>query len=180
MKSPFIHLIFWLLICAGVLIGYGVWYTTVTSKSAEVADLERQIVDKTQTSARAAATRTALAEIAGDETLVQSYFVSEAGVVPLIDDLQKRASSQSAEMKVLSVSTAGASAQGGTALLLTVSIDGTFDAVMRTVGTVEYAPYDISISKFAIHKVAKTSWHADLELTVGSIPAPSGGAPASP
>jgi hypothetical protein len=170
MKSPYLHLIIWLAICAATFIGYGLWYSAVANKSLAVADLQNQINMKTETSIRAAAARTALAEISGDESIVESYFVSETAVVPFIDYLQGLASAQTADMKVLSVSTGGSAAQSNLVLLLTVSIDGTFDSVMRTLGAVEYAPYDISVSNLSLTQNSKNSWHADLELVVGSVP----------
>jgi hypothetical protein len=170
MKSPSLHLIVWLSIAVATVIGYGFWYHTVTSKSTAVAELQNQINVKAQTSVRVAAARAALAEISGDEALVQSYFVPETGVVSFIDDLESRAHAQTAAMKVLSVSTGGVAKQATSVLLLTVSIDGTFDAVMRTIGAVEYAPYDLSVSRLSITKDAKNAWHANIELIIGSVP----------
>ena len=171
MKSPLLHIIIWLSVCVAASAGYGFWYAVVADKSTAVADLQNEINTKTETSIRVAAARAALAEIADDESLVQSYFVPETGVVSFIDDLEALARAQTATMKVLSVSTDGGTKQLTPVLLLTVSIDGTFDAVMRTIGAVEYAPYDLSVSKFSLGKVGKNSWHTNLELVVGSVPA---------
>ena len=168
MKSPFFHLIFWLVIAVATGAGYWFWYNTVSNESVAVADLQNQINTKTEASVRVAAARTALAEISGDESLVQSYFVPQNGVVSFIDMLEGLAAAQNANMKVLSVSTGGTANQP--TLLLTIGIDGTFDSVMRTVGAVEYAPYDVTVSKFAVSQTAKNAWHADLELIVGSVP----------
>jgi hypothetical protein len=170
MKSPYLHLIIWLAICGATFVGYGFWYTAVANKSSAVANLQNQIDTQTQTSARVAAARTALADISGDESLVQNYFVAETGVVPFIDTLQSLAQAQTATLKVLSVSTDGSAAQSNLVLLLTISIDGTFDSVMRSVGAVEYAPYDITVSQLSVTKDDKNAWHADLELIVGSVP----------
>src|SRR5580700_5007099 len=107
MKSPFLHLMVWLIICVAALAGYGFWYATVTNESATVASLQTQIEENTQASVQVAASRSALAEISGDESLVQSYFVPETDIVPFIDNLEGIATAQSADMKVLSVSTGG-------------------------------------------------------------------------
>jgi hypothetical protein len=170
MKSPYLHLIIWLVICVATFVGYALWYNAVADKSTAVAALQNQIDVKTETSARVAAARSALAEISGDESLVQSYFVPETGVVSFIDGLEALAKAQNADMKVLSVSTDGTAAQSNLALLFTISIDGTFDSVMRTIGAIEYAPYDISVSKLSLNQAAKDAWHADMELTIGSVP----------
>ncbi|MDE1919700.1 MAG: hypothetical protein KGH56_03340 [Patescibacteria group bacterium] len=173
MKSSFSDLILASVICAAVFIGYGFWYAAIASKSVEVTGLESQIEAKTEAVSRMASTRAALAEISGDETVVQSYFVPEIGVVAFIDDLQNRGRALEAAVSVLSVSTGGTSAEP--ALLFSLSVKGTFDAVMRTVGAIEYAPYAISVSGLSVDQDAKNSWHADLKLRVASV---SSGTPA--
>ncbi|MBI2025451.1 hypothetical protein HYT04_01530 [Candidatus Kaiserbacteria bacterium] len=169
MKSSLTRLLIWISVCAASLAVYGFWYSAIAGRSAAVADLQSQIDNRMEAAGRVAAARTALAEIAGDESAVQNYFVPETGVVPFIDNLEARALARGTAMKVLSVSV-GNSAKKPT-LVLSFSIRGTFDAVMRTVGAIEYAPYDISVSRLSLVKEEKSSWNATLELIVGSVPA---------
>lgn len=167
MKSPFTHFIFALLLGVVVSISYGFLYFTISQKSNEVANLQNQIMVESENVSRIASARSALAEIAGDEANVQSYFVSEANVVPFINDLEARGLREKATAAVLSVSKGGSSSESS--LLLAVSLKGTFDAIMRTIGVIEYAPYDVSISTLSIEQDAKNSWHADLTLSVGTV-----------
>lgn len=167
MKSTPINAIVALSLCAAALVGHGFWYAAVVDKSAEVANLQNRIDEKTEFAARTASARTTLAEVASDESVVRGYFVPEAGVVPFIDDLEARARAQTATMKVLSVSVANAVKQP--TLSLSLTINGTFDAVMRTVGSIEYSPYNLSLAKFSLMKDEKDIWNANLELLVGSI-----------
>lgn len=169
MKSSLIHMTIWISICIAALAGQGFWYSVIASKSTTVADLQNQIDTKKETAGRVASARTALAEIAGDESSVQSYFVPETGVVSFIDNLESRARAQTATMKVLSVSVGDLSKQP--TLVLSITVSGTFDSVMRTIGAIEYAPYDLSISKVSLGKGEKNEWSANLELIVGSVPA---------
>jgi len=169
MKSPLLHLIFASLACVAMLVGYGVWYASVKAKSVAVANLENQISIKTETESRITSTRASLAEIAGDEATLQSYFVPETGVVAFIDHLDAQGQTLGATVSVLSVATSDAGAQPE--LTLTLTVEGTFDAVMRTIGAIEYAPYDLSISRLSLQQSAKNTWHADLNLHVGSVPA---------
>jgi hypothetical protein len=169
MKSSLFYLMLWLSVCVATLGGYWFWYSTVADKSVAVASLENQINTRTEASVRIAAVRTALSEIAGDESIVQGYFVPETAVVSFINNLEARARAQKAVMKVLSVSTAGTTKQP--MLVLTLSIDGTFDSVMRTVGAIEYAPYNLSISKLSLGKQEKGNWRADIGLMISSVPA---------
>ena len=156
-----------LLVCSAVLAGYGVWYAAIASKSAAVAHLQNQIDTTNENASRATSARAALAEIADDEATVQNYFIPETGVVVFINDLETRGRSQGAAINVLSVSTSGTSIQP--TLTLSLTIGGTFDAVMRTVGMIEYAPYNISIITISLTHEA-TVWRASLNMIVGSVP----------
>jgi len=167
MKSSLVRLVLACVLCAAALIGYWIWYGAVSAKSAATTALQSQIDTKTAAASRMAATRSALAEIVGDEAMVRNYFISETGVVAFIDSLEARGrTTGSTTVSILSVSTDGAFAQP--AFKFALSINGTFDAVMRTVGAIEYAPYAIAISSLSIGKDAKNVWHADLTFFVGA------------
>lgn len=172
MKSSFFHLIVWALIAAATMAGYGYWYALIAEKSAAVADLQSQIDSKTETAGRIASARATLSEISKDEAVVQSYFVPETAVVPFINDLETRAQLQKAVLKVLSVSTGGTAAHP--TLTLSLALDGSFDAIMRALGAIEYAPYYLSIAKVSLIENGTNIWHADLEMVVGSVSATTG------
>lgn len=166
MKSHLLHLVSALIIVIAVFFGYGIWYSTIVDKSAVVASLQDQIVEKAETASRTASARVALAEIAGGGTSVQSYFVPETGVVAFIDGLEARGKEQGATVDVLSVSK---SSGAQPVFTLALAITGTFDAIMRTVGAIEYAPYDLSISTLSLGQDGKNGWNANLNLLVGSV-----------
>lgn len=169
MKTSMIH--FGIVVGAVLALGIGYlfWYGAVSSKSAEVASLQEQITSTTETVSRIASTKAALARLAVDEAKVQGYFVSESGVVAFINALQAIGTSQQSTVTVTSVSTGGTKARP--ALTFELGVDGPFDAVMRTVGAVEYAPYAITVTGLAVREDATNKWHADLGLSVGSITA---------
>ncbi|MFA6503299.1 MAG: hypothetical protein WCT45_03555 [Candidatus Paceibacterota bacterium] len=171
MKSSFTHFLIAAAVLVACIAGYAVWYSVIAGKSRAVADLEQQISDASENVGNVASVRTALAEIAGDETKIRSYFVPEEGVVAFINDLESRGTAQKTTATVLSVATGGTPARP--TLLLALSVKGTFDAVMRTVGSIEYAPYDISVSAFSIKQEGKGAWSAVINLTVGSVSAKS-------
>lgn len=175
MKSSLTHLVVALLICVAALASYSAWYAAVSAKSAAVADLQEQIETKTETINRVAAARAMLAEIADDETVVRGYFVPETSVVPFIDALEAQGESQGAAISVRSVSTGGTSARP--TLELSLSVAGTFDAVMRTIGLIEYAPYDLMVASLSVAQDDKDNWQADLKIVVGSVPASRAASP---
>ena len=166
MKSPLNHIITACVIGAIVFLIHGFLYTVIVKKSTEVATLQNQIDIKREKINSIISSRVALAKIAKDEAIVKKYFVSENDIVAFIDDLQTRGASQGTVVKVLSVSAGTASIKSS--LTLPITVAGTFDSVMRTVGMIEYAPYNITISKFSLSKDEKI-WESNIELIVGSI-----------
>lgn len=168
MKSSFSHLATAIVVCIVSIASYGIWYGTVSSKSTIVAELQNQIDTRIETENRIAAARATLADIASDEATVRDYFVPEANVVSFINSLEEHGRTFGATVGVLSVSTGGTATQP--LLILSLTITGTFDSVMRTAGVIEYAPYDLSITDFSVSQDAKDLWHADLKMSVGSVP----------
>lgn len=177
MKSSFIHSIIACSVCVAMVIGYEFWYGVTKAKSAAVAHLESQIVAKTETAHRIASARASLAEIAGDEASMQNYFVSETDVVSFITNLEAQGKTQGTVVSVLSVSASDPGRQPTLTVILTIT--GTFDAVMRTLGAIEYAPYALSVSTLSVEQDSKNSWHANLNLLVGSMSASATARPGS-
>lgn len=170
MKSPLFHIIVWVSLCIVAFAGYGFWYATVSHKSVAVSKLQNQVDTKTKTADRIASARTVLSEVDNSEATIKSYFITETGVVSFINDLKEYARAQNTDITVLSVS----SGKSGTQHILTFSltVDGNFDAVMRTIGVIEYAPYNLSISKLSINKGEANDWGANIEIIVGQMPTP--------
>lgn len=168
MRSPLIHFLAVLAVAVVIVAGYTMGYLAISKKSNEVASLQEQIAVAGENMKRIASARAALAEIAGDEANVRSYFVSESSVVAFIDDLEARGEGQKATVSVISVSKSGTPARP--TLVFALAITGTFDAIMRTIGAIEYAPYDISLTRVSANKAEKEGWHAELSLSVGSVP----------
>lgn len=167
MRSPTTNAGIGVIICVIAVSGYFVWYSDIKAKSSAVAGLQSQIDAKSASATRTASARSALSQIVGDEAAVQSYFVSEAAVVAFINDLEARGLLQKAVVTVLSVSKDDTSTPP--TLALSLSVKGTFDAVVRTVGTIEYAPYDTILSSLSLQQDDKKVWNVEMKLSVGSI-----------
>ncbi len=177
LSSPYLQLALASTVLLVALIACGFWYETLASESANVAGIQSQIDDVQQTAKRIASARAALSQIAGDEASVRAYFVSDANIVNFIDDLQARGQTLGATVTVLSV--AAATAGTHSALDLSVSVKGSFDAVMRTIGAIEYAPYDVVMGAVTLSEQTGGTWLGTAAFTVGSAPVSLGGAPAA-
>lgn len=168
MKSPRNQLIVAFAACTVALASYSAWHVLIANKSSAVARLENEIEIKTRAEDRIASARAALAKVAADEALMESYFVSETGVVEFINDLEARGAALGATVKVLSVAEDTANAYR--ALTFVLSIEGTFDAALRTIGSIEYSPRHLRISALSLaqNQDSRGGWRADLRLVVGS------------
>ena len=176
MRPPRVALIVVPSILVLALMSYFALRSIVAQKSVEVAGLQRYIAIKSESVTRMATARSVLGELAGAEAEIKGYFVPQTGVVSFIDDLQARGRALSTEVSISSVS---ADTHGGSTLLLTLAIKGSFDAVMRTVGSIEYAPYDLSTTGLSLALDSKGQWIANMTMVVGSAPAGGTTAPSS-
>lgn len=165
MTPSFIRLMLACAVALIALLGYSAWYGVVAGESSAVASMEGEIEAKSAARSRVAAARAVLAEIAGDEATIREYFVPDTGAVSFIDGLEARGRAQGADISVRSISTGKANAHA--AFLLTVSIAGAFNAVMQTLGSIEYAPYDLSVANLVLNKNASGTWQATADLAVG-------------
>jgi hypothetical protein len=167
MKSPFTSFAVALALLVVAFAGYAVLRTTVNAKSIEVADLSRKIQAKTVEAGRIASVRERLSALADDEAAVERYFVPETGIVGFIDGLQARGKTLGATVDISSVAAQPATKTSRPLLLISLSVTGAFDAVMRTVGSIEYAPYDLRITNFNLTHGSE-AWVANASLAVGS------------
>lgn len=168
MKSSLPQLGVVIVLCGISGTGLWLWYAIIAQQSAEVALLQQQIHVKSGAIARIATAQTVFTEIEKDEQTLRGYLVSEGGVVSFIDMLEEKGRLLGTTVNVLSVSASGSSAFP--VLELTLAIKGSFDSVMRTVGSIEYAPYAISVQTLFIGKDAKDEWLANIKMQVVSAP----------
>ena len=166
MRPALVHLTLASILCVASIGGFAAWYVVISAKSAAVVDLEQQIVSRTDIANRIASARASVAEIAGDEASIQGYFVSNDQVASFINGLEALGKRVGAAVTVLSVSPGTAAVRP--TLALSLSVTGTFEAVMRAIGAIEYAPYDLSIPMLSISQEGK-GWRADFGILVGSV-----------
>lgn len=154
------------LVFLAAIAAYGFGYNLVSQKSASLALVEAQIQLQTQAANRAASFRSSLNIISGAEAAIHQYFVANSQVVAFIDDLQHRGAAQGTAVEITSVGPSS----GRSALSLVLTVKGSFAAVMRTIGAIEYAPYDITVSALSLTQGDKGAWIATLTIAVGSAP----------
>lgn len=170
-RSSLIQLAIALAVLVSVLSAYAFWYSLVGKSSVEAAALSEEIRTKSQDSARVAAAKVALESLAQDEAAMRAYLVREKDIVPFLSTLEDTGTSLGARIEVVSVS---ADSKGQRSQLqLSLKITGSFDAVLRTLGAIEYGPYDSAIQSVTFDTVpaeaaAASAWTAAATFTLGT------------
>lgn len=176
MHSPFRHL---LVACSAlglVLVAYTFWYGAVGSVSAHAAALANEIAMKSENTTRIAAAKTTLASLAVDEQAVHGYFVSAGDIVPFLEHLESTGRALGAKIEVVSVGAEPATPREH--LRLSLKLSGSFDAVLRSLGAIEYAPYDVTLTTLTLDTIppaggGRAVWNAAAVFSVGTRTASS-------
>ena len=165
MKRDRLTLIFALVLLVIAGVAYSFWYQAVVAASANAASLASSIASANQVSQAARAARSAQNGLGGSEDAVNHYFLAESDVVPFLEALQAAGTAAGAQVVVSSV---GAAAGKTNTLAVSLHITGSFNAVARAAGAIEYAPYALTEQSLVFGNEGKGVWHADQSISVGT------------
>jgi len=167
-----IQLIAALILLAGIVGAYGLWYRMVGKASAETAALAEGIRARSQDSERAAAAKEALGSLVADEEGVRQYLVRTGDVVPFLERLEDTGTALGSSVDVVSVS--AEQGAGRERIVLSLKIAGSFDSVLRTLGAIEYGPYDSALTGLSFDTVRSAEsgtpegWTAAATFSIGT------------
>lgn len=164
------------LVLASGLYGFG--YYELTKLTQRGQTLATEIEQKNTELTGAARARSALVTLEQDELLLKQYSVGKTEVVPFLEELQKVGKPLGASVEVVSVT--DEKNAGHARIGLSLLITGSFDSVVRTLGTIEYGPYDAVVTNVVLdtapteQKVTGPKvWRAATTLSVGARTASS-------
>lgn len=176
-RVTFIHLILASVLTLSMVGAYLFWYKAVDKARGESAVLAENIRTQSQESAKVDAAKVALESLAEDEASIRGYLVKEEEIVPFLERLEETGAGLGATIDVVSVSTETRAERNR--IMLSVKIEGSFDAVLRTLGSIEYGPYDSSVERITFDTVPVSEapsglWTAAAIFSLGtrSVPAP--------
>jgi hypothetical protein len=168
-KKPFMHLLAALGFVALTISAYAAWYSVVGKASAEAAALQSEIEARGAAGTRAASARKILDELSVQESSVYGHLVSRADVVSFLETVEATGRQLGTKVEVISVSDAsGAENQ----ISLALRISGPFDAVVRTIGALEYQKYATTLTNLSLESQGASvgTWTAAVNLNVGTMP----------
>lgn len=164
------HAIIMILVFIGAVSVYGAWYAAIGRESASALSLQSQIQTKTEIAASAQTARSQLTKALSDQASITGYFVSTNNIVPYLSTLQSTGAKYGTKVEVVSVTSQPA--QPHTLLQLSLRITGPFDSVERTLGAIEYEPYDTTITNVTLDTpggAGTRQWTAAVTMNVGTI-----------
>lgn len=163
-RDTFLHLGIVTLATLLAIVGYVWWHYEVTSASAEAAKLAAEVETRSDEYSRTTRAKSELAALAADESFVEGRFLPVDEIVPFLEGLERTGDAFGADVSVVSVS----DAVGGESIAVALEVGGSFDAVMRTLGTMEYGTYASSVSDLTLDTTDGERWGATLTLIVGA------------
>lgn len=171
--KPFMPLIGACALLAVAGAAYDVEYSFIGAKSTQAADLAKSIADKSNASQRVTLARTTLAGLKTQEAAVTQYFISTNDVVPFLEQLSATGKYLGSTVTVASVSAVPGTPYGQ--VQLSVQITGPFDAVLRTIGAIEYGPYATTVTNLSLTTASSQGsasssapWSATAMFSIGA------------
>lgn len=163
--KPFFHFIFVLILFIALVGVYVAWHGIVVGARTSVYETASAIEAKTREAKQIADIQERIASFFNDESALETHFVSSDTVVSYLQELEELGSTLGTTLEVVSVT----NDPGQGRLSISLQIEGSFDAVMRTVGVIEYGQYDAMITTLNIEKMVDSAlWSATGTLSVGT------------
>lgn len=168
MKNSYAQLAIALVLLLAVFGAYGMWYHELSSVSDDVGTLTSEVALKNLDAAQAASAEKELTKLSTEEGAIEGYFVPSSDVVSFLEDTEGIGTATGAKVSVVSVN---ANPTPRPHLDLSLKIVGSFDAVLRTVGAIEYGPQDVRTSTLTLDSVPDDkapTWTATMAVKVGT------------
>lgn len=157
-----------LLVSIGVIV-LGLLFISKGTTTAET--LAATVSEKRQETLRVALAKAALPKLAESEALLNAHIVRAEDIVGFLGGLETQGKAMGATTEVVSVSPEQATEQAR--LALSIKVTGTFDAVERTLGAIEYGKYDTLVSSVTLEaskdaQAKSPLWTAFVVLSVAT------------
>lgn len=169
MKPIYLHLTIAVLLFAGAVALYAFAYLHIEGIGARIVAAEQEIHNKNAEVANIRDAQSALAALTESEARIKGYFVPEGEVVAFLEEVGRTGDTLGADVAVVGV-TERSTESGRTMLDLSVQATGPFSSVMRALGMLEFAPYDITLTNLSMNAAesAESSWSAAASFDVGT------------
>lgn len=152
MTKSFTHIVIAGVILLASISAYGLWYMEIEKTRTAITATSAEVVAQTTEAKRIKEAKGALAALSQNEARIREYFVSSAEIGTFLETIGRTGSALGSKVTIVSV-TEEAAAVPRPRITLSVTINGSFDAVMRTVGALEYGPYDVELRNLSVDAI---------------------------
>lgn len=159
MTKSLTHLIAACVFLALSLAAFSVWYMTVENARAAVGKATEDIALKTTEAKRIQDARGALTALSHNEERIKGYFVAKEEIGSFLETISATGDSLGSDVEIVSVNEEPAG-EGRARVSVALSVTGSFDAVMRTIGALEYGPYDVLVKNLSLNSEEESGWNA--------------------
>lgn len=167
-RTPIIDVVAAATLLLLMLSAYAIWYRAVETRAQEATTLAEELQQRGEAGGRVALARKALEGLDADEATVHKYFITNEELVTFLESLERTGEQLGADIEVVAVQR-GEGAQS-TTITLALSIQGTFDVVLRTLGAIEYQPYDTRLTSVTLDTANAGVWTMAATVAIGTIP----------
>ncbi len=170
MTRSLTHLLIALALLAASVGTYVMWYISVVRESDRALSLITEVERASDAAARASETKSVLASLAEDENSIRTHFVVASNISLFLEELETTGRSLGAVVEVISVADTLTKEER---VNVSLRIVGTFDSVLRTLGAIEYGPYDTRLehSTFDAKGTERGGvWTSFSQFSVGVVP----------
>ena len=140
-----------------VLLGtYALWFFKIQDMKIKVESLATEIAAKTNEYANVSKTLSVLQNVVAQETEVNTHLVPTNSIVAFLESIENLGEVFGTLVTVVSVS--DPSPQGE--ITLALSIKGSFDAVMHTLGLIEHSQFASATKTLTLDTTGEGEWTA--------------------
>lgn len=166
MNRALTHLMIALVLLALMLAAYVFVFLGIEKTRNQIAEVSGKMVQLEKDRERIREAQGALAALSANEARVTGYFLNEAAIVDFLEEVESAGDALGATVTVVAVNNERGAAPPRVSVSLRVT--GSFDAVMRTIGVVEYGPYDGVITTVTMDDQGDGAWGASVTYSVGT------------
>lgn len=166
MKPVYMHLIIAGVFVALAIAAHVFWFLRIEALGVEADQLLAQRAETERAASRINDAKNALGTLVESEERIKNYFIPESDVVPFLEEIGNTGEGLGSRVEVVGV-TADPGEGGRGRMTLSLRIVGGFGSVMRTIGALEFGPFDSRLVSVSLDGGAD-GWTASAIYSVGT------------
>lgn len=161
-RNPLIHLGVAVLFAVVSILAYAWWQSMVAQTLTQATEVTAKAKAVEQELSEITHAKQEVASLEENEQFVRERFLPLEDIVLFLERLEETGQKYGATVSVVSVGDAKTSNRVSVAL----SAEGSFNAVMKTVGAIEYGPYASAVTSLTLDGGGEGNWNASFILDV--------------